>query len=213
MMEVVICTTNKGKLHEFKLLMEHDDTPVKSIAEVINPVPEIVEDGKTFVENAKKKVQPFPAVLNRIYISDDSGLEVHCLGGAPGILSARYGGKNATDHDRCIKILADMQKKLVEKKKDPKDPKNRTANFTCAIAIKYHNGVIETFEGHCHGHIALAPKGLSGFGYDPIFIPEGFSVTMAELSLAQKNKVSHRSAALLKLAKRMQEFGEKSKTS
>jgi len=152
------------------------------------PVPPIVEDGASFDDNAYKKASVTARVLGFPVLADDSGLMVDALGGAPGVRSHRYAGEDATDADRCERILAEMKEKT-----------NREATFLCVISIAIPTGPALTYEGRCAGLIAEKPRGANGFGYDPIFYYPPLGKTFAELSRDQKSQVSHRGNALREL--------------
>ncbi len=155
--------------------------------EVVGDPIDVVEDGNTFEENARKKVMAMPAVPGVIFLADDSGLCVDALNGRPGVLSARYGGEHASFAEKCEKLLGELAPHT-----------NRNAHFACVIAIRFPDGTVETVEGAVKGQIALEPQGTQGFGYDPIFVPEGHTETFAQLPAAVKNQLSHRANALQK---------------
>ncbi len=186
-MKLVVATGNQGKLREIRaILPEHEIVCLKDL----NIDTDIVEDGKTFEENAIIKAETICKMTNMITIADDSGLVVDYLDGAPGIYSARYAGKDATDEERNQKLLSELKDVPFEK---------RTARFACAIAIAYPNGKTNTFFDTCEGKIAFEPLGKNGFGYDPLFYFEEFDTTLANVESERKNKVSHRYKSLLKL--------------
>jgi XTP/dITP diphosphohydrolase len=185
--KLVIATYNRGKLHELQDMLA--DLPLE-ICELssfpsIRPVP---ETGATFTENAALKATGYASQTHLFTLADDSGLEVDALKGAPGVLSARYLHPHASDADRIERILAGLA--------DVPDPK-RTARFVSVIAIADCVGkIINTSVGTCEGRISSAPAGSNGFGYDPIFIPNGFNETFGELPAEVKNRISHRARAL-----------------
>ncbi len=183
---LVIATQNKNKLAEFREILKDVAIEVKSLAD-FGPIPEPVEDGDTFDENAYKKAHHTARVLGLPAIADDSGLVVDALGGAPGVYSARYAGENATDDENCRKLLQEL---------DSQEKGNRKAHFTCVLSIAVPSGPALTYEGKCDGIILREPRGESGFGYDPLFYFEQHSKTFAELTMEEKNKVSHRGKAL-----------------
>ncbi len=157
---------------------------------------EIVEDGETFEENARIKVMAlekfvrgFSRWKGEVLLADDSGLEVDCLGGAPGVISARYAGLPSSDTANNAKLM--------EALKGVPGPK-RTAQFRCVLAAKLVGGDMEIFEGICRGKIGFRARGANGFGYDPFFFPEGFCRTFAEIGAEEKNRVSHRALAMVK---------------
>ena len=155
-------------------------------------MPEIEEDGKSFAENALKKARFYSKYFGKLTLSDDSGLEVDILKGLPGIYSARYAGKGATNREKNEKLLREMEGFPLSK---------RGARFKCAIAIVSPDGREAVVEGSCKGRIGFREVGGKGFGYDPLFILPQFGRTMAQLSLEEKNRVSHRGKALKKLKK------------
>ena len=156
--------------------------------------PETVETGKTFEENAVLKATAASRELPGLVVADDSGLEVDALGGAPGIYSARYAGQNATDKKNIDKLLAELAR--IERAK-------RSARFCCVIALGREGNLLGTFEGVVEGMIVDSPRGRSGFGYDPVFMPTGFGKTFGQLSPTEKDQVSHRARALEKLRVRL----------
>lgn len=153
-------------------------------------MPEIVEDGKTFFENALKKARVICEFTGEIVLADDSGLEVDWLGGEPGIFSARYAGEDTTDEKNNRKLLDKMAGVPAEE---------RTARFRCSLVLYYPGGRYETFEGLWHGRISDEPVGAGGFGYDPVFFLPDRGMTVAQLPDDVKNTVSHRAQALHKL--------------
>ena len=155
-------------------------------------ISEITESGTSFEENAKLKAIAVSKKLPGLVIADDSGLEVDALGGAPGIQSARYAGVNASDKEKIAKLLRQLAK--VDAKRD-----QRRARFCCVLAVARDGQILTTFEGVVEGKIAERPRGSHGFGYDPIFIPNGFEETFAELPDGVKNNISHRAKAIRKL--------------
>lgn len=183
---VVIATNNKNKVYEFKSLFNNDSIEFKTLNE-IGYNKEIIEDGNTFKENAIIKARQVSKDLGVIAISDDSGLMVEALNGAPGIYSARYAG---THNDK------DNNELLI---KNLKGIENRNAKYVCAICIYYPDGHYLVTEGEVHGKIIDEPKGKNGFGYDPYFYIDEFKKTFAEVPLELKNTISHRSRAILKM--------------
>jgi len=155
-------------------------------------ISEITESGTTFEENAKLKAIAVSRKLSGLVIADDSGLEVDALGGAPGVRSARYAGVNASNTERIAKLLRRLAN--IGTKSD-----RRRARFRCVLAVARDGQVLATFEGVVDGKIAEGPRGSHGFGYDPIFIPDGFEETFAELPEQVKNNISHRAEAVRKL--------------
>jgi XTP/dITP diphosphohydrolase len=183
---LVIATKNAGKVAEVRDLLEALGFDVVSLRDLPDP-PEIVEDADSFVGNASKKALAVAAAYGCAALADDSGLEVDALGGAPGVLSARYGGDGLSDPARNLLLLEALAGVPTPA---------RTARFRCALAFAAPGVAPEVFEGIFHGRIALAPSGTNGFGYDPIFLPDGYDVTLAEIPPAEKRRVSHRAQAL-----------------
>ena len=184
---LVIATRNSGKTAEIEDLLKNFPVKIKNLKD-FGPIPQIEEDGDTFDENAYKKVSSASRVLGFPALADDSGLVVEALSGAPGVLSARYGGEKATDEERCEKLLYEMKGKS-----------NRKAAFECVISIAVPTGHALTYEGRCEGLIAEKPSGTNGFGYDPVFYYPPFNKTFAEMSMEEKSRVSHRGKALCEL--------------
>jgi XTP/dITP diphosphohydrolase len=184
--QLVLATSNRGKVRE---IQEYCNSfTVVPYSELIEPF-EIIEDGTTFQENAVIKAQAVYDALQRddvIVLADDSGISVSCLGGAPGIYSARYGGENADDKANLQKLVATLKEQGVT---------SSPAFYTAAMAI-VHKGGVQTVHGWMHGKVITTPRGTNGFGYDPIFIPEGFEQTLGELESDVKKELSHRSKAL-----------------
>jgi XTP/dITP diphosphohydrolase len=182
-MQVILASSNKGKIREFKEILEPLGFEILSLSD-INFTGEIIEDGNSFMENSLIKAKTIYEYTKKPVIADDSGICVLALDGAPGIYSARYGNK-ATDIDRRNHLLFNM-----------KDIKDRTAYFCCSIIFYYKEGLYEHFEGRVYGNIDYEAKGVNGFGYDDVFIPTGYNVTFAETDSESKNKLSHRYKAL-----------------
>ncbi len=151
-------------------------------------LPEVEESGRTFAENAALKAQAISSALPGLVLADDSGLCVDVLCGAPGVLSARFAGEHGDDAANNAKLLRELAPLLGEA------PFN--AHFACAMCLAEGGRVLAAVEGIVEGHITLAPRGVNGFGYDPLFVPCGHARTMAELSSREKNKLSHRARAL-----------------
>lgn len=194
MQKIIIATNNQGKVKEFKNILKELDFNLLSLKDISMNI-EVTEDGHTFEENAVKKAEEISQLTQKITIADDSGLSIEELGGKPGVYSARYAGENANDTDRMQKVLTEMS-----------DKENRKAKFVCCIAISVPGQNTVTFIGECNGKISLKPEGENGFGYDPIFIPDGFDKSFGQLSDEIKNKISHRAKALEKLKEHMQCF-------
>ncbi|OGB90518.1 non-canonical purine NTP pyrophosphatase, RdgB/HAM1 family [candidate division WOR-1 bacterium RIFCSPHIGHO2_01_FULL_53_15] len=177
--EIIVATTNEHKLREIGQMLKGRRVTGNGIW--------VKENGKTFEANAIKKVKAIKLKPGQIGVADDSGLMVDCLGGSPGVRSARFADP-PTPKNLCGKLLRLM-----------KDCRNRNASFVCAIAIAFPNGGIRVVKGIVHGKIADKMRGHSGFGYDPVFIPTGYRQTFAEMAPAEKNRISHRGRALRKL--------------
>jgi len=167
--------------------LQDTNIDIKSLAD-FGPLPTAIEDGETFEENAYKKAIHAAKILGIPAIADDSGLVVEALGGAPGVHSARYAGDEATDEQNCQKLLSEM-----------KNVSHRKAKFVCSLSIAVPSGPALTYEAECEGVLLEEKRGTSGFGYDPLFYFEELDQTFAELSMEQKNRVSHRGKALLEL--------------
>lgn len=186
-MKIIIASSNKNKIIEIKNKFADitgiEIIPVSDYA----GVPEITEDGDSFSDNALKKARVIRDFTGEVSLADDSGLVVDALGGEPGIYSARYGGENATDTDRYNLIL----EKLHDVAED-----RRTARFICSIAIAFPDGTEFSTDGICEGKITSSPRGSNGFGYDPVFYIPELKSTMAEISLEDKNRISHRAKAI-----------------
>ena len=194
MIELVVATRNTHKTREIQQILG-PDFRVRDLG--AHPeVPEIVESGMSFEENAKLKALAASRQLSALVIADDSGLEVDVLDGAPGIYSARYGGANATDEDKINKLLGELARFHTK-------AEGRSARFRCVVALARHTNLLGTFEGIAEGRIANEVRGDHGFGYDPIFIPEGFEQTFGELPTEVKNAISHRAKAIRALADRL----------
>ena len=193
-MKVVIATGNRGKVREFKEILEpFGFEPVSMADEGITA--EIIEDGETFEENAHIKAKAVFDICHLPVIADDSGLEVEFLGGAPGIYSARYAGENATDVERYEKVLSELE---------GVDDELRGARFVCAIYCILGEDKEYCVTGTLDGYIGHAPRGENGFGYDPIFMVEK-DKSVAELSDEEKNEISHRGKALRNLVEVLKE--------
>ena len=184
---LLVATRNEGKLEELRQLL--DDLPLELYGLTDFPDVETVpETGETFIENASLKATGYAMQTGLLTLADDSGLEVHALGGAPGIRSARYAGESASDADRTARLLAELSNIPAAK---------RSARFVAAVAIATSEGqILNVSVGTCEGHIDFAPHGSGGFGYDPVFIPSGYDKSFAELESAIKNQISHRARAL-----------------
>jgi XTP/dITP diphosphohydrolase len=184
---LVIATTNPGKVAEMQDLLTGFPIQLKSLTD-FGPIPAVEEDGETFDENAYKKASFTAKILGIPALADDSGLVVDALDGAPGVLSARYAGENATDEQRVAKLLQEMQGKT-----------NRCAAFECVLSIAVPSGPALTYEARCEGLVAEQPVGQSGFGYDPIFFYPLLKKTFGQMTIKEKSQVSHRGKALNEL--------------
>jgi len=190
-MEIVLATRNRGKIKEIKRIV--GELPI-SILTIDNfpGCPEVEEEGATFQENAIKKAAAVAAYTGKPSLADDSGLEVYALNNAPGILSSRYSGEGANDGKNIEKLLHEMR---------PLSDEERKARFVCCLALVYPDGKIEIFTGHIEGRIGREPRGSHGFGYDPLFYPEGYEKTFAEMRAKEKDSLSHRGNALREFQK------------
>lgn len=186
-MKIIAATHNKGKIREFHQILGKLGFEVISQKDAgIDFEPE--ENGSTFEENALIKARAISKLCDCAVMADDSGLCVEALGGRPGVYSARYAGENATDAMRIEKLLSEMN-----------GAEDRRAKFVSSVAFIFPDGEEIVTVGETHGQIAYEPKGSDGFGYDPVFISDVLGKTFAEASAEEKNRVSHRGAALLKL--------------
>jgi len=193
-MELFFGTSNPGKLRELLRLVEGLPVRVVTPADLGRPLPEVVEDGATFAENAAKKAAAFASFAGLAALADDSGLCVDALGGAPGVFSARWSEEEAPGLAGQARDLANNDKLLRALAGQPKD--RRGAAYLAVLALAAPDGaILASVEGRCPGRIGRAPRGTGGFGYDPLFVPEGRALTMAELTPAEKDALSHRGAA------------------
>ncbi len=183
---ILIATRNQKKKIELQDILSEWDVNLITLDDVA-AVPDIIEDGETFSENAIKKALITASLSGFITLADDSGLLVDALYGQPGVHSARFAGPGCNDGANNQKLLQ-MMAAVPEQ--------DRTARFICVIAIATPNGLVETVEGICEGKIIDTLRGQSGFGYDPLFIPDGYDKTFAELGEGEKNMISHRGRAL-----------------
>lgn len=185
-MELVVATGNPGKLAEIRRLLAGAGVTVRGLDDVAG-VPEIVEDGETFEENALKKARTVARFTGCLTLADDSGLVVEGLDGAPGVRSARFAGEGASDADNNRRLLAELR---------GVPPARRQAAFCCAVALCRPDGWFRVFHGRLAGLISEQPRGDGGFGYDPLFLVPDFGKTLAEIPLETKNRISHRGQAL-----------------
>jgi len=187
--KLVIATGNRNKQKELEEILKGLKVEILGIPDLKIHVPRVIEDGRTFRQNAIKKALIFSRYTSEIVLADDSGLEVAALDGKPGIRSSRFARAKAKDPENIAKLLR-LMKNVPEKK--------RGANFVCVIAIARGGMLLDTVEGKCAGSIGFKLKGKNGFGYDPVFTPEGRRKTFAEMGASLKNKISHRARALKK---------------
>jgi XTP/dITP diphosphohydrolase len=182
---LLVSTRNPGKLAEIKAIF---DLPVLVLSSALDVpgLPEVEEDGDTLEANAVKKAEVLARRTEQWTLADDTGLEVDALGGAPGVRSARYAGEDGNAVLNCIKLLSDLA-----------DTEDRRARFRTVIALADPSGDCRCVEGSCPGVITREARGDGGFGYDPLFQPDGFGVTFAEMDAGEKNRISHRARALV----------------
>lgn len=185
--DLLIATRNQGKIAELQPLLVSLPLRLRSLSEFPD-IGEVEETGTTFAENAAIKAKAYSEQAHLWTLSDDSGLEVEALGGAPGVYSARYGGSGLTYDERIKRLLEELSQS---------GDADRRARFVCVIAIADPQGeIVNLSTGICEGRIAHAPRGNNGFGYDPVFVPEGYEQSFGELSNEIKESVSHRARAL-----------------
>ena len=197
-MKIVLATKNKGKIREFKEALSEigwEGVPVSEIADV--PDPE--ETGETFLENAVQKAAAYAKAVGMPVMSDDSGIIADVLGDEPGIYSARYAGVHGDDEANNQKLIERLR---------PYSGDDRRAHYVCAVALVFPDGKSVTAEGTCEGILRDFYAGSGGFGYDPLFYLPKYGKTMAEISLEEKNKISHRGKALRKLIEKIKADGE-----
>ncbi len=186
-MELIIATSNKNKLKEIKEIFLNFKNLTIYPMDKLGEIPEIIEDGITFKDNALIKARTIANLCNCAVLADDSGLEVKALKGRPGVHSARYGGNGLTDTDRNDLLLKELED-------IPKDA--RECRFVCSMVLILPNGETFSTEGYCEGIVSNKIHGKNGFGYDPVFYLPNYKKSMAEISSAEKNKISHRGNAL-----------------
>jgi len=185
MVTLLVASNNLGKVREFQTLLEGLPFLLITLKDAgINMA--VDEVGSSYQENAQLKAETYARLSGQLTLADDSGLEVAALGGEPGPRAARYAGENASDRQRIDYLLAKLKNVPWEQRK---------ARFCCVIALAFPGDGVEICRGECQGYITLEPKGEKGFGYDPVFYLPEFGKTMAELSLEEKNKISHRARA------------------
>ena len=207
---LIVATKNKKKLSEIKEILKGVDLKISSLGE-FKDCPRIIENGRTFKDNAVKKAVKTAHFFRELTLGEDSGLCVDVLGGRPGVFSARFSGKPACRTGRNKSDLQNNQKLLRLLKYVP--VKKRKAHYVCVVAIADENGLVGVTEGKCHGLIGFEPKGSHGFGYDPLFVIPKYKKTFAELGEGIKHKMSHRFHALKKAKKILQKYIEKHKGS
>ncbi len=199
-MTLVIASKNRGKVAEFRALFAGLPLDVRSVDEVAPQLPPVVEDGATFEENALLKARAVAEATRMVTLADDSGLEVEALCGRPGVRSARFAGDGATDGENNAALLA----ALAEIHGD----EGRRANFRCVVVIvdPFSDAEPLAADGRCDGVISREPRGRGGFGYDPLFVLDGLSQSMAELGEEEKNRVSHRGRAAVVARRHLEEL-------
>lgn len=190
MKDIIIATHNPGKAEEFKDFFAHYDIKAQSLLDIPDDLPDIEETGHTFSENAALKAEGIASIVKQPVLADDSGLMIDALDGRPGIYSARYAGEEKNDEANIQKVLNELKGVNID---------NRTARFICVLALARPNEETIFKTGYCEGAIGFTTVGTKGFGYDPIFIPKGYERTMAEMSMTEKGRLSHRSAAMAQL--------------
>lgn len=193
MREVVLATKNRGKIEEFASLLKGMFQQIITLKD-LDSLPDVVEDRNTFGENALKKARSISEFTQKPTLADDSGLEVEALGGRPGIFSSRYAGESAGDKKNIRKLLRELS-----------GLRNRKGRFVCSLALVSPGGKEIVVEGACEGIIIDEPRGERGFGYDPVFFIPEMNKTFAELSLDEKNRISHRARAVKALIKLINE--------
>jgi len=186
-MTIVIATRNRNKKRELKNLLRGLAVKVLDLSDLKTHLPHVVENGRTFRQNAIKKALTFSRYTKGLVIADDSGLAVDALDGRPGVRSSRFARVKATDGENNAKLLRLIKDVPANK---------RNATFICVVAVAENGNLAGTAEGVCSGKIGFELKGKNGFGYDPLFTPKGYVRTFAELKLSVKNKISHRGEAL-----------------
>jgi XTP/dITP diphosphohydrolase len=196
-MDLLLATHNPHKTREFAAILGEEFRIVDLSIDAAKPVE---ETGATFEKNAILKAVTTSQDRQPLVVADDSGLEVDALDGAPGIYSARYMGENASDSENIDKLLRELRSRSVPEKK-------RSARFRCVIALAQNGKLLNTFEGVVEGNIVDLPRGRNGFGYDPVFQPNGFEQTFAEMGPELKNKISHRAKAIAALREALRKIG------
>ncbi len=193
--KLVAATRNPGKMRELRDLLTDLPMSIRSLDDYA-VTEDVEETGSTFIANAELKASAYALLTGEMVLSDDSGLAVVALGGAPGILSARYAGTDASDAERIAKLLGELN-----------GADDRRGHFVCAIAVADRRGkILRSVEGICRGTIATEPRGDNGFGYDPVFVPDGFNTSFGEISDSIKSRISHRAAASRQILRFFEEF-------
>jgi len=188
-MLLVLATKNQGKIREIEKILERPGLEFRSLRDYPD-IPEVQEDGQTFLDNALKKAELTALATGEMTLADDSGLVVEILAGAPGVYSARFAGEGATDAANNQKLLSLLEGVPEE---------GRKARFVCTMVLFAPDGAWKQAEGTCPGIITREPRGDQGFGYDPVFFVPNYQKTMAEIPLEEKNRISHRAQALRKV--------------
>ncbi len=195
-MKLIVATKNKKKLKEIKIILSGLRLQISSLADCGKKI-KIVENGRTFKENAVKKAVKAAAASGKLTLGEDSGLCVDALKGAPGVYSSRFSGRNKSDAQNNLKLLKLLKKLPLHKRK---------AHYTCAVALADKDGLLGTVEGKCFGKISLVAKGKNGFGYDPLFLIPKYNKTFGQLSERIKHRMSHRYHALKKARKLIEKY-------
>ena len=198
----VLATANPGKVHEMRSILSVLGIEVVTRSELGIDI-DIEETGTTFLENAALKAKAICGISGMPAIADDSGLIVDALNGKPGVYSSSFGGEELTSVERCVYLLKEIEKSEKAYKKE-----QRKAKFVCTIVCAYPNGSLLTATGECNGVITQEPRGSGGFGYDPVFLPDGRDKTMAELTSEEKNYLSHRGKALINFSEILRSYNE-----
>ncbi|RYG74846.1 XTP/dITP diphosphatase [Lentibacillus lipolyticus] len=191
MKEIIIATKNAGKAREFKSFFSAYHINAISLSELDEELGDIEETGTTFRENAAIKAETIAGMMKQPVLADDSGLMIDALNGRPGVFSARYAGQPKDDQANIDKVLQEL--------KGIEAPEERTARFVCVLAVAIPGEPTIFVEGTCEGTIAFSQAGENGFGYDPVFTPDSYNKTMAQLSPSEKNDISHRKNAIVQL--------------
>lgn len=195
MLELVLATTNPGKISEIRQIAS--GIPVRLITRSdLESWPQVTEDGESYLENALIKARALVEATGKASLADDSGIEIDALDGAPGVRSARFAGPHASDEENNLRmayLLRDVP------------PEGRGARYRCSAVVVFPDGAEITAEGTCEGSIGLEPRGHEGFGYDPWFLPKGMDLTFGELSSATKHAMSHRGKALTELFEKLRQ--------